>query len=95
MGRRGSDKVILDGTTMGEVLDTHRDTLVLALGVANREVLDLSAERGEERRHVVQTGVQAVSRLTLRAGCVKGSSQPSKSALRKRTLRPMRMTPGS
>ena len=32
------DKVILDGTTMGEVLDTHRDTLVLALGVANREV---------------------------------------------------------
>ena len=33
-----SDKVILDGTTMGEVLDTHRDTLVLALGVANREV---------------------------------------------------------
>jgi hypothetical protein len=50
-------------------------------------VLDLSAERGEERRHVVQTGVQAVSRLTLRAGCVKGSSQPSKSTLRKRTLR--------
>jgi len=32
------DKVFLDGTTMGEVLDTHRDTLVLALGVANREV---------------------------------------------------------
>ena len=32
-----SDKLILDGTTMGEVLDTHRDTLVLALGVANRE----------------------------------------------------------
>ncbi len=32
------DKVILDGTTMGEVLDTHRNTLVLALGVANREV---------------------------------------------------------
>jgi hypothetical protein len=32
------DKVILDGTTMGEVLDTHRDTLVLALDVANREV---------------------------------------------------------
>jgi hypothetical protein len=33
-----SDKVILDGTTVGEVLDTHRDTLVLALDVANREV---------------------------------------------------------
>ena len=32
------DKVILDGTTMGEVLDTHRDTLVLAVDVANREV---------------------------------------------------------
>jgi hypothetical protein len=33
-----SDKVFLDGTTMGEVLDAHRDTLVLALAVANREV---------------------------------------------------------
>jgi hypothetical protein len=33
-----SDKIFLDGTTMGEVLDTHRDTLVLALAVANREV---------------------------------------------------------
>jgi hypothetical protein len=32
------DKVFLDGTTMGEVLDTHRATLVLALAVANREV---------------------------------------------------------
>ena len=32
------DKVILDGTTMGEVLNTHRDTLVLAVDVANREV---------------------------------------------------------
>src|SRR5688572_5214581 len=32
------DKVILDGTTMGEVLDTHRDTLVLAVDVANREL---------------------------------------------------------
>lgn len=33
-----SDKVILDGTTVGEVLETHRETLLLALGVANREV---------------------------------------------------------
>jgi hypothetical protein len=47
-----SDKVFLDGTTMGEVLDTHRDTLVLALGVANREVEAWERqkfERGQEQ----------------------------------------------
>lgn len=30
--------MILDGTTLGEVLNTHRGTLILALDVANREV---------------------------------------------------------
>jgi preprotein translocase subunit YajC len=44
------DRVYLNGTTMGEVLSTHRDTLVLALGVANREVEAWEREKFEREQ---------------------------------------------
>jgi TIR domain len=44
------DKVYLDGTTMGEVLNTHRHTLLLALGVANREVESRDRQKFEREQ---------------------------------------------
>ena len=48
------DRVILHGTTMGEVLDTHRDTLVLALGVANREEVWERQQSEREQEQLTQ-----------------------------------------
>jgi len=39
------DKIILDGTTVQEVEQYHRETLVLALNEANRQFLELDAKR--------------------------------------------------
>lgn len=56
IARVDGDQLVLNGTTIEEVENTHRRTLLLALDVANRQMADVEAEmsKQEDKKQRVQ-----------------------------------------
>ena len=71
MASVSDDKVYLDGTTMGEVLNTHRHTLVLALGVANCEVESRERQKFEREQEQARIKQKHESRMRETAERIK------------------------
>ena len=62
------DKIILDGTTIDEVKDYHRDTLLLCVNEANKRMIEIekrNRELEQRKKSEIQShyqGIQDVSK---------------------------------